>query len=103
MASGGVADSNYTTEVEFNTLDGQTGQVIDSGGDVVECLGPASPGLTEASVLQVPYGEVPGGKVPCYRVELFSTIRHSPESSVKKAHNRWTTDVGKIQVANVAV
>jgi hypothetical protein len=46
-----VADNNYATEVEFNTLDDQTGQMIDSSGDVLECAGPASPGRADASVL----------------------------------------------------
>jgi hypothetical protein len=46
-----VADNNYTTEVEFNTLDDQTGQGIDSGGDVLKCPGPSSLGLVEPPVL----------------------------------------------------
>jgi len=103
MTSGGVADNNYTTEVEFNTLADQAGQMIDSSGDVLECAGPPSPGLAEAPVLQVPYGEVPGGEVSGHWVEFVSTIRHPPEPAVKKAYNRWTSCVWKIEVANLAV
>jgi len=103
MTSGGVADNNDTAEVEFNTLGDQTGQVIDSSGDVLECPGPSSLGLAEAPVLQVPYGEVPGGEISGHWVEFVTTIRHPPEPTVKKAYNRWTIRVGKIEVANLAV
>jgi hypothetical protein len=98
-----VADNNYPTEVEFNTLDEQTGQMIDSSGDVLECAGPASPGLADAPVLQVPYGEVPGDEVSRHWIEFISTVRYPPEPAMKKAHNRWTSRVGKIEVANLAL
>ena len=103
MTSGGVADNNYMTEVEFNTLGDQTGQMIDSSGDVLECPGPSSLRLAEAPVLQVPYGEVPGGEISGHWVEFVSTIRHPPEPAVKKAHNWRTSRVGKIEIANLAV
>jgi hypothetical protein len=103
VTSGGVADNNDATEVEVNAFGNEIGQMIDSSGNIIECLGPTSVRLAEAPVLQVPYGEVPGGKVSGHWVELVSTIRHPPESPVKKARNRSTTGVGKIEVANLAV
>jgi hypothetical protein len=103
VTAGGVADDSHATEVEFNALDDQTGQMIDSSGDVFECPGPASIGLADAAVLQVPYGEVPGGEVARHQLELFSTVRHPPEPAVKEAHDRWTRRVGKIEVANLAL
>jgi len=103
VTSGGVSDDHHATEVEFNALDDQTGQMIDSSSDVLERPGPASIGLAEAAVLQVPYGEVPGGEVLRHQVEFFSTVRHPPEPAVKKAHDRWTRRVGKVEVANLAL
>jgi hypothetical protein len=98
-----VADNNHAIEVEFNALDDQTGQMIDSSSDVLECPGPASIGLAETAVLQVPYGEVPGGEVPRHRIKFVATVRHPPEPAVKKAHDRWASRVGKIEVANLAL
>jgi hypothetical protein len=98
-----VADNNDATEVEFNAFGNEIGQMIDSSGNIVECLGPTSARLAEAPVLQVPYGEVPGGEISGHWVEFVTTIRHPPEPTVKKAYNRWTIRVGKIEVANLAV
>lgn len=80
-------------------IDGEPGQGVDAGDDVVERPGPAGAARTEPPVLEVPDGEARRHEVEGDRVELIAAVRHLPEAAVEQADDRRARRVRKVEVA----